>query len=90
MKEKATNSVTNFQAESITENISVEFTRIVEANNTTIAGSLMKDGEQVGDVSYDRKGDFQIVRIKPFSALTEDEMGKVYSSIPEYIKEMLS
>lgn len=90
MKEKATNSVTNFQAESITENISVEFTRIVDANNTTIVGSLMKDGEQVGDVSCDRKSDFLIVRMKPFSSLTEEEITTVYSSIPGFLKEMLS
>lgn len=90
MKEKKSNSVTNFQPESITAEVLVEFTRVTDASNTTISGSIVKNEANVGDVSYDQKSDFLITRLKPFSSLTEDEVSAVCAGIPGYIKELLS
>ena len=90
MKEKKSNSVTSFQPEKITDEVSVEFTRVVDASNTTINGMLTKGGASVGDISYDKTGDFLITRIKPFSLLDADEVSAVHAAVPEFIKEMLS
>lgn len=90
MKEKKSNSVTNFQPESITDEVSVEFIRSVDGNSTNINGVLAKGGENVGDVNYDQRNDFLIVRLKPFSSLTEEEVAAVHVAVPGFIKEMLS
>ena len=90
MKEKKSNSVTNFEAEKITDNISVEFTRVVDSGNTTISGTVKKDDQPVGDVSYDRNSNFLITRIKPYSILAREEVAAVHAAIPGYVNEMLS
>ena len=89
MKEKKSNSVTHYQPESVTDAVSVEFTRVTDAVGTTINGSLVKADMNVGDVSYDSKNDFLILRLKPCSALTDEETAAVHAAVPGYIKEML-
>lgn len=89
MKEKKSNSVTHFQPEAITADVSVEFTKITDADGTTANGKITKGGANAGDISYESRNDFLVLRLKPFSALTEDEVAAVHAAVPGYIKEIL-
>ena len=90
MQEKTTNSTVNYSPEKISEETSVYFTKVTNANGVTIHGKVMKNDAEVGTVSYDEKGGYFITSLKPVTALTDDEVETLYQKIPGFKKEMLS
>lgn len=88
MKEKKSNSVTNFEPETICDGITVELTRIVDAGKTNINGIIRKKDSSVGDLNYESNS-FLVTRLKPLSSLTEEEIAAIYAAIPVFIKELI-
>lgn len=90
MKEKRNNAVTHFEVETICNGVNVEFTRVVTGDNMTFSGVISKEDAQVGDISYAQKDDYLIVRLKPCSQLTDDEVAAIYAAMPGYAKELIN
>lgn len=90
MQEKTTNSTVNDNPEVISEETTVHFTKVTNANGVTIHGKVMKNDAEVGTVSYDEKGGYFITSLKPVTALTDVEVETLYQKIPGFKKEMLS
>lgn len=89
MEKKSQNSTTNYAPEKVTEAVEINFTRIVSGGNTTISGSIRKDGSEVGTVSFESAGNYLITSLKPYAGLTAEEVSSVYNSVPGCIAEML-
>lgn len=89
MEKKSQNSTTNYAPEKVTEAVEVNFTRIVSGGNTSISGSIRKDGSEVGAVSFESAGNYLITSLKPYGVLSGDEVTAVYNSVPGCIAEML-
>ena len=79
MEKKAENSTTNYAPEKVTEAVEIHFTKIVSGGNTTISGTIKKGSADAGTV-----------QLKPYNALTADEVTAVYAAVPGCITEMLN
>ena len=90
MKKKSLNSTVNYDPVEVSINVEISFTKIVNATTTTITGTIRKDGANVGSVSYDAKGNYLLSQIKPYDALTFDEIKAVYNSVSDCIAEILN
>lgn len=90
MEKKAENSTTNYAPEKITEAVEIHFTKIVSGGNTTISGTIKKDSADAGTVSFETTGNYLITQLKPYNALTADEVTAVYAAVPGCITEMLN
>lgn len=90
MKKKTANSTVNYDPEVISENTSVHFTRVTNAAGSTVYGKILKDDAEVGNVSYDSKGNYLIVSLKPYDALTREEAGAILSMAHGCVCEALS
>ncbi len=89
MEKKAENSTTNYAPEKVSEAVEIHFTKIVSGGNTTVSGTIRKDGSDVGSVSFETAGNYLITSLKPYGGLTGEEVTAVYSAVPGCITEML-
>ena len=92
MKQKTQNSTITFEPEVISEGFTVTFTKLVNANGTTITGTLKKDGQDVGTIAHDTAsgiGGYHIVNIKPVAKLKLAEIASLYTVLPSMLAEML-
>ena len=90
MKKKSENSSVSFDPVVVGENVDITFTRVTNANGTTVYGKITKNGANVGNVAYDSSGGYMNTSLKPFDALTKEEVAAIYSTVPECINEALS
>lgn len=89
MKKKTENSTVNYDPVQVNEMLSINFTKVTGSKGVTIYGKVMKDGAEVGSVSYDAAGDYLITNLKPFSKVDAEEVVGIYAQIPECIQELL-
>ncbi len=90
MKKKSTNATISYDPVVLSKTASINFTRVTNANGTTIYGKIVKDDTEAGNVSYDSKSDYMITNLKPFSRLTSEEVAAVYNNVPGCISEILA
>ncbi len=90
MKKKSSNSSVSYDPVVLSENASINFTRVSNTNGTTVYGKIVKDGAEVGNVAYDSRGGYMNTSLKPFAALTQEEVSAVYATVPGCINEILS
>lgn len=90
MKKKSTNATVSYDPVALSKSATINFTKVVNANGTTVYGKIVKDDADAGNVSYDSKQDFLITSLKPYSRLTQDEVAAVYKNVPGCIKEILA
>ncbi len=90
MKKKSSNAVVNYDPVQLSEAAAVHFLRTTDASGTSIHGKIIKAGAEVGNVAFCGKGGYMITSIKPFKALTEEEVKALYSQVPDCITEILS
>lgn len=90
MKKKTANSTVNYDPEVVSENTSVHFTRVTNAAGSTVYGKILKDDAEVGNVSYDSKGNYLIVSLKPYSSLTKEEVNTILSTANNCVCEALT
>lgn len=89
MKKKTSNATVSYDPVAVSENTAINFTHVVAAGCTTVYGKIVKDGTEVGSVAYDSRGGYLNTSLKPFAALTEDEVRAVYEQVPACIGEIL-
>ena len=90
MKKKTERTSVSYDPVTLSETASVQFTKTVKGTGTSIYGKIIKEGTEVGQVSYDESGGYLITTIKPFSSLTKDEVAALYAEVPTCIDEMLN
>lgn len=90
MKRKTQNMSVGYDPEQVTTNVEIGFRKTVRGSNTTIVGTIRKNGESVGSASYDAVGNYMIAQLKPFDALTEEEVAAVYSALPRCFAEIVN
>lgn len=90
MKKKTQNMSVRYDAEKVTANVEISFSKIAKGGNTTIVGNIKKSGSDVGSVSYDAAGNYMISQLKPFDTLTEEEVAAVHNAMPRCIAEILN
>ena len=89
MKEKSANSSKTFEPEVVTENVNVEFTRREDSKGVAINGRVVKDGLEVGNISYSNKDTgYFMVDLKPVDALDKEEQKAFFAKIAEWIEEL--
>ncbi|MBR2007131.1 MAG: hypothetical protein IKA01_04055 [Alistipes sp.] len=89
MKKKTEKTSVSYDPVVISETTNVQFTKSVKSTGTAIYGKILKDGAEVGQVSYEETGDYMITSVKPFSKLTKEEVAELYAQVPTCIDEML-
>lgn len=89
MEKRTENSTTTYNPVVIAENVEIVFTKNNSAGSRTISGQISKGSENVGSVSYEDRGNYLIVSIKPYSSLTQDEVKALFLEVPTCIFEML-
>lgn len=90
MKKKTANSTVNYDPEKISETTAIHFTKVTNASGTTLYGKIVKNDAEVGNVSYDEKGNYMVTSIKPYSTLTNEEVKTIYGRVPDCINEALA
>ena len=90
MKKKSSNSTVSYDPVVLSENANINFTRVTNQSGTTVYGKITKDGAEVGNVAYDSRGGYMNTSLKPFYALTKEEVAAVYANVPTCISEILS
>lgn len=90
MKKKSSNSTVSYDPVVLSDNAVINFTRVTNASGTTVYGKIVKNDAEVGNVAYDSKGGYMNTSLKPFDALTAEEVSAVYSNVPVCINEILS
>ena len=90
MKKKTEKTSVSYDPVVISETTNVQFTKSVKSTGTTIYGKILKDGAEVGQVSYEESGGYLITNIKPFSSLTKEEVAALYAEVPACVDEMLN
>jgi hypothetical protein len=88
MKKKGEVSTVNYDPEQVTENISVQFTKMVKGEQVTISGNIAKDGTDIGSVASDTQGDYLVLRLRPASQLTAEEREQTISKVLSCMKEL--
>lgn len=89
MKEKSANSSKTFEPEVVTENVNVEFTRREDSKGVAINGRVVKDGLEVGNISYSNKDTgYFMVDLKPVDALDKEEQKAFFAKIADWIEEL--
>lgn len=90
MKKKTERTSVSYDPVVISEVASVHFTKSVKQTGTSIYGKILKDGAEVGQVSYEESGGYLITSVKPFSSLTKEEVSELYAQVPACIDEILN
>lgn len=90
MKKKTEKTSVSYDPVVISEATSIQFTKNVRSTGTTIYGKILKDGAEVGNVSYEESADYLITSIKPVSQLTKEEIEEIYAQVPTCIDEALN
>lgn len=89
MKEKSANSSKTFEPEVVTENVNVEFTRREDSKGVAINGRVVKEGVEVGKISYSNKDTgYFMVDLKPVDALDKEEQMAFFAKIADWIEEL--
>lgn len=88
MKKVATNSTVNFEPVVISKEASIKFSMTTDAVSTTLYGSIVKNGAEVGSVSFDSKGNgYLYTNIKALDVLTSEEVDEIYNQVPTCVRE---
>ena len=90
MKKKTSNSTVSYDPVVLSENAAINFTHVTNQSGTTVYGKITKDGAEVGNVAYDSRGGYLNTSLKPFDALTQEEVAAVYANVPTCISEILA
>lgn len=90
MKKKTQNMSVSYDPVTVSKNAVINFTRLTNAGGTTIYGKVMKNEVEVGNIAYDSKGGYLTTSLKPFDALTQEEVKAVYTQVSTCISEILS
>ena len=89
MKEKSANSSKTFEPEVVTENVNVEFTRREDSKGVAINGRVVKEGVEVGKISYSNKDTgYFMIDLKPVDALDKVELKACFAKIADWIDEL--
>ena len=89
MKEKSANSSKTFEPEVVTENVNVEFTRREDSKGVAINGRVVKEGVEVGKISYSNKDTgYFMIDLKPVDALDKEEQKAFFAKIADWIEEL--
>ena len=89
MKEKSANSSKTFEPEVVTENVNVEFTRREDSKGVAINGRVVKEGVEVGKISYSNKDTgYFMVDLKPVDVLDKEEQKAFFAKIADWIEEL--
>lgn len=89
MEKRSENSTTTYSPVVISEDVEIVFTKSTTTGNRTISGQINRGAENAGSVSYEDRGNYLIVSIKPYSSLSPDEVKAVFAEVPSCIAEML-
>lgn len=90
MKKKSSNAVVNYESLALSDVANVTFTRTDDITGINIYGTIVKEGAEVGNVSYSSKGGYMNTCLKPFDVLTAEEVNTLYSLVPKCIAEILA
>lgn len=90
MKPKATNSTVNYEPQVVNPQTSLVFTKVINGNNITIHGTMVKNETEVGTISYDKTGDYLIISFKPYSGLTAEEITAISTLAPKCVAEAIN
>ena len=90
MKKKTEKTSVSYDPVAISEAASIQFTKNVRSTGTSIYGKILKDGAEVGNVSYEESAGYLITSIKPVSQLTKEEIAEIYTQVPVCIDEALN
>ena len=90
MKTKTSNTTVNYESQSVNPQTTVEFTKIVNDNNITVHGKIIKNGKEVGSIAYKEVDDYLIISYKPFSALTAEEVASISALAPKCVAEAIA
>lgn len=90
MKPKETNSTVNYEPQVVNPQTNLVFTKVINGNNITVHGKIVKNGNECGSVSYEKTGDYLIVSYKPYSALTAEEITSISTLAPKCVAEAIN
>jgi nicotinamide mononucleotide (NMN) deamidase PncC len=90
MKRQNETTSVNYNAEKVTENISLQFRKDVKGGVTNVSGSIQKDGSEVGTVYVHGTSNGYTIQLKPLDSYTAEERKAVIAAISDCVEEILS
>lgn len=86
--EKITTNATEKFADKV-NNLDVNFRKVTTPNNVSVYAEIRQQDAQVGSLSYDKSANYMTVTIKPFSAISKEDVAAISAKVPEWITELI-
>ena len=80
----------SYNPETVSENVTVAFTKVTNSDGTVVSGRVPKQGKDAATVNYYGKNDSLVVSVRPLAALDGAELSALFNAIPGFINEILS
>ena len=80
----------SYNPETVSENVTVAFTKVTNSDGTVVSGRVTKQGKEAATVNYYGKNDSLVVSVRPLAALDGAELSALFNAIPGFINEILS
>ena len=90
MKTLRSNTTTQYEPHKVTEAVNLHFRKEENGNNVTVYGYIMKNGNEIGVISYDQVRNSLSTTIKQYADMTMEEVKAVYAAAPDCIDEILN
>lgn len=88
MEKKTLNSMEQF-TETVSEDVVIDFTKNTNTMNVSVYGRILKQGAEVGSITYDKGGNNMTLSYKPFDALTFEEKNIICQKAMPCISELI-
>lgn len=90
MKEKTKTGVTHYEAENITDELTMTATKREMAAGTQLTAKYEKSGSEVGVLIINTSSNMLTLTIKDFAGLTDEEKAAIFSKTWEQVSPALS
>lgn len=80
----------SYNPETVSENVTVAFTKVTNSDGTVVSGRVTKQGKEAATVNYYGKNDSLVVSVRPLAALDGAELSALFNAVPGFINEILS
>lgn len=87
--EKKTLSSTESFTETVSEDVMIEFAKNTTSMNVNVYGRVLKQGAEVGTITYDKGGNNATLSFKPFDALTFEEKNIISQKLMPNLNELI-
>lgn len=91
---KTTNSTTTYETITVSTNVKIDFTKVVNSSGTTIYGKITNNGAENGSIAYDERSNYLNVSLKPYNKFSSNnsssgDVATLFANLWSYVHDVL-